>query len=112
MSAPIKNFTLDQGSGFERQLTWRDARKQPVRLTDWLVEMLILRDGSDEPLLTLTPENGGIVLDRPAGKIKFRLSDAQTSALNHDSVRYVLNVQAPGQFPQRLLRGRMTIVRD
>lgn len=111
MSAPIKNFTLDQGAGFSRQLTWLDARKRPVQLVGWTFEMPLVNDQTNQVLLTLTPENGGLVIDPLAGKIKFQLSDAQTAALDCECVRYMLNYQAPGNFKQRLLQGRITINR-
>ena len=81
MTAPIYNFTIMQGSTFQRIITKKDASGTPVNLTGYTARMQARNDLNSAVVLDLTTENGGIVLGGVAGTIELNITATATASL-------------------------------
>ena len=81
MAAAKLNLTIEQGTTFEKRLTWRDKNKRLVPLTGYSARMQIRTSvSSTEVILELSTSNNRIVLGT-AGTIDLKLTPTETSAL-------------------------------
>lgn len=75
---PVKHpITLYENTDHEDSLRFRDKYKNIVNLTGFTARMEIRTDVEDDgdPILLLTTENGGLVIDADLGKITIVISD-------------------------------------
>lgn len=107
MPAAKLNLTIEQGTTFEKSLTWRDKNKRPVPLTGYTARMQIRPSvTSAEVILELSTENGRIVLGT-GGVIKLVLTPAMTGSLK--SGVYDLELTDPLGRVIRLVEGKVTV---
>lgn len=112
---PFKDsITIYQGATFDVLRTWKTGTPAvPVDLTGCTARMHV-RAKQDAPtaLITLTTENGGIVLGGALGTVRRLLTPEATAALNPADFRtavYDLEVVFPGGQVRRLLAGGVTV---
>jgi hypothetical protein len=103
------DFALPIGSFYELPLTW-SAYEEPESLTDFtgataVIEIRELNE-TGVIVLTLTTENGGIVIDETEMKAVFDVES--TAGLRNVRHRYFWRVTMPGQEQQTLLKGVVT----
>jgi hypothetical protein len=112
MAAPagIYNIIADQGSTFSRQLTWNDSTGSPVNLTGYTARMDVRSsiDAVGAATLSLTTENGRIVLGGSAGTINLSAEATATQAVEAGNYVYDLELVS-GSTVTRLVQGSFTL---
>lgn len=108
---PLK---IDQGSTFDKLVTWKaGTNPAPVNLTGCTARAQIRADvDSATVLLSMTTENGRIQLGGAAGTIRILLSATETAALNFDSAVYDLEIVWPDGRVERKMRGSVVVSRE
>jgi hypothetical protein len=113
------NFSVRRGSTLRRTITWYsvpvwlDAEETeldtdnstPVDLTGYTARMQVRDCKTEEQVLELTTENGGLTLGNADGTITFFVSDADTNLTQSDRCLYDLELVAPGGDVAPLLAG-------
>lgn len=103
------NFNIDQGTTWNRTITWTDSNNDPIDLSGYTARMKLKRQkGSATADLTLTTENDGIAIDALNGAITLSLSPIQTAGLDSSYV-YDLEVVSGAGDVTRLLQGRIIV---
>jgi len=112
MAAPagIYNIIADQGSTFTRQLTWNDSAGSPVNLTGYTARMDVRTSigAAGAASLSLTTENGRIVLGGSAGTINLSAEATATAAVEAGIYVYDLELVS-GSTVTRLVQGSFTL---
>ena len=112
MIIPAKlKLKIIQGATFPKVLRWIAPDKTtPIDLTGCTARMQV-RSEIESPtvLLELTTENGGIVIDGPAGKLTLRISPAATAAIAWESGVWDLEVVHPNGDVTRLAQGAISV---
>lgn len=113
MTAGQWSFALEEGSTFERSMTW-SISDAPVDLTGYTARLQVRATRSpDSPvLLELTTENGGITLGDVDGTIALLVTDEQTALLDFRAARYDLKMIPPSGAERRLLEGTVRFSRE
>lgn len=106
------DFTVYKGATFSYTMTWKTDGCTPVDLSNMTAILEARAKLADaEPFMTLTTENGGIIIDAPeTGVFQLYLSAADTEDL--DAVKGVYDLQVnfnSGQDVGYLLQGKMTV---
>lgn len=110
MTAALRDFTIEQGATFSQPLLWRDSSNNPVNLTGYTARMQARRSKtSEEAVVDLTTENGGIVLGGATGRITLRIPAATTNTYTWLRAYYDLELVAPGGDVRRLLQGELNV---
>lgn len=110
MVAGSHDITIEQGATFKLNIIWRDPAEAPINLTGYTARMQVRqRYASDDPLLNLTTENGGITLGGVAGTIAVVASAAATADISVRAGVYDLEVVSAGGEVTRLIQGCVTI---
>jgi hypothetical protein len=92
---------------------WKDPNQQPINLVGYTARMHVRESfDSEEILIDLTTENGGIVLDPPAGGIELRFVPEHTIGAFWTSARYDLELVSSGGEVTRLLKGKFKLLRE
>lgn len=85
----------------------------PLDLTGYTARMQIRQSiGSPQPLLELTTEDGGIIIDAATGTVERRIDAAATAALTWTQGVYDLELVDPDGFTTRLAQGSVTVERE
>jgi hypothetical protein len=93
MPAGIYNIQADQGSTLLRTLTWKNANGTPINLTNYTARMQVRKNLSDAvAVLSLSTQNGGIVLGGALGTIDLIVSDTQMALIEQGSYLYDLEM--------------------
>lgn len=112
MTTPAKlKLKIIQGATFRRLLVWLAPDKiTPIDLSGCTARMQV-RSEVESPtvLLELTTENGGIVIDGPAGKLILHLPPAATTAISWESGVWDLEVVHPNGDVTRLAQGSISV---
>jgi hypothetical protein len=109
MTAGIYNFTIDQGSVWDLEITYQDPNGVPINLTGFTAKMQLRTDyNSPTADLTLTTGGGGIVITGATGVVDISASAAQTGALAPAFYVYDLELIS-GTNISRLIQGQITI---
>jgi hypothetical protein len=108
--AGIYNIIADQGATFTRQLTWNDSAGSAVNLTGYTARMDVRTsiDAAGAAVLSLTTENGRIVLGGSAGTINLTAEATATQAVESGNYVYDLEVVS-GSTVTRLIQGSFTL---
>ena len=108
--AGIYNIIADQGATFTRQLTWNDSSGSAVDLTGYTARMQVRTsiDAAGAATLSLTTENGRIVLGGTAGTIMLSAEATATQAVTAGSYVYDLELVS-GSTVTRLVQGSFTL---
>jgi hypothetical protein len=118
MAAFKLNLKIDQGASFARLVTWKTGDPAvatvPVDLTGCTARMQVRASvNSPTVLLSLTTENGGIVLGGTAGTVELCILTAeQTAALTWARGVYDLEIVYNPDNVRRLLHGTVTVSRE
>lgn len=106
------DLTIYQGSTFSQAFQWKTGNPPtPVNLTGYTARMQIREKlTSPTPIITLTTENGGIVItDAENGSFSLEISATDTAALSFKSAVYDLEFISPSGFVRRLFEGGVTL---
>jgi len=108
--AGIYNIIADQGSTFSRQLTWNDSNGSAVNLTGYTARMDVRTsiDAAGAAVLSLTTENGRIVLGGSAGTINLSAEATATQAIESGNYVYDLELVS-GSTVTRLVQGSFVL---
>jgi len=112
MSKPAKhNITIYQGATLRDVTTWKSGDPAvPVDLTGCTARMQVRQKvESTDVLLSLTTENGGIILGGTAGTVTIYLSATATAALTWKSGVYDLEIEFGTGDVRRLLAGAVVV---
>jgi hypothetical protein len=111
VNGPLGRFAIKQGEGVTRELFWKnDADDTPVDLTGFTAKMQARKTADTDAVLTLTTENGGIVLGGTTGKITLVFDDAATAVISAGFYLYDLFLLFNDN-PTCFLEGRIEITR-
>lgn len=108
------NFTVQQGSTWRNVFTFyqTDISGAVVNLTNYTAALTVKDKPSDSTsLVSLTSDNGGVVLGGTAGTITVLQTATQTNAYAWANGEYTLTLTAPGGDTNTLLFGTVTIER-
>lgn len=110
MAASYHDFTIDQGSTFQRTLTWKDSDGTPIDLTEFTARMQIRRTlRSEEVLVEMTTENGYIELGGAEGTIMLTIPADVTKELVVTRGVYDIELESVDGIVTRLLQGCVII---
>jgi hypothetical protein len=110
MAAKYK-ITILQGETFDKTIVWKSGDPSNlVNLTGYTARMQIRKKYGDAVvLLSLTTENGKIILGGTAGTIQLLLSATDTSAIDWVAGVYDLELVSSGGVVKRLLYGTVKV---
>lgn len=109
MTAGIFNFTVDQGSVFDLEITYEDPNGVPINLTGFTAKMQLRKEyNSVIADLTLTTGGGGIVITGATGVVDVAITAAQTGTLEPTFYVYDLELIS-GSNISRLIQGQITV---
>jgi hypothetical protein len=103
------DFTVFAGTTFRREFRWRPGGLTGQNFTGWTASLRI-GPARGEPLVELTDGNG--VTLAADGVITVGMSPTTTRSLDAGAYSYVLDLTDDLGTVLRLLRGRMTVVRE
>lgn len=111
MTAGTYDILIEQGATFRFPLVWKDPLGALYDLTGYTARMQVRKTAAtaDPPMLTLTTENGGIVLGGAAGTITITASATATAALTGQQAVYDIELINPSGEVDRLLMGAVEI---
>jgi hypothetical protein len=114
MVAAVRDIIVEQGATFSLQITsWKDENGTVIDLTGYTARLQMRTAYSSvDAFLTLTTENGGIVLGGGSGSISISASAAATAAIKQSKGVYDLEMIAPSGFITRLIQGDVTISKE
>ena len=117
MIAGNYNILCQQGSSFARVIAVEQPRtpteQNPAEyeaypLTNYTARMQVRRTINEDPMITLTTENGRITINGAAGLISLSISAADTAALESSGV-YDLEIISSGGLVSRVIQGTFTL---
>ena len=123
MAAGKYSFTLEQGSTFERQLTYQDSNGVPIDLTSYSARMQIRPSpGSATLYLTLSsslqPDGTGLNMNgltgvnpTTSGTIGIVISAATSSLLTFDEAAYDLEIYS-ASYASRIIEGKVKLSKE
>lgn len=117
MAASKLKLTIEQGATFRKTLTWKAGTPAvPVDLTGCTARMHIRAVITDAvPLLSLTTENGRIILGGAAGTIALYIPASVTEGITWLAAVYDLEIvmpAAPEPDVRRLLYGQIVVTQE
>jgi len=115
--ASIYNFTIDQGSKFQRLMTWKDENKVIIDLTGYTARLEAkVNVGDTTKVLNMTTVNLQIVLlpGLVADHIELVLKATVTDDLDFHAANYNLEMIPPSGEDDvtRLLQGRVNLNKE
>lgn len=81
---------IKQGDTYYLQMLWEDSEGVPVDVTGCTARMQLRKDYGSPILLSLTTENGGIVLS--LGKIEIKIDAEDTAKLREQRMKFDLEI--------------------
>jgi hypothetical protein len=108
MKAGVYDLTVEQGTTWSIQITWKDEDEDPINLTGYTARMHIRPNQKSTTKVELTTENGRIALGGAAGTITLTIPVTETRKLTQDGI-YDLEVISGGGLVTRLLEGRVDV---
>lgn len=109
MIAGIHNFTIDQGATWTRVVELQNPDETAYNLTGHTARMHLRREvTSTTIIISLTTENGRIVLGGAAGTITLLLTDELTATIPYDCV-YDLEIVSNAGEVFRVIRGAVRL---
>jgi len=112
MGAGTYHFSMEQGSTFNRSITYKDSNGSPIDLSGYTARMQLRRNIDDaSAIIELTTSNGRISLGGSAGTVALTIAAADTAALAPIEGVYDLEL-VTGDTVEKLLAGTFTIQRE
>ena len=129
MAAGIYNFTIEQGTTFQRTFKYKDASGDPLDLTNHSVRMQIRSDKADKTTSFLHEFGSGsefslqgsgglfIVSSSAAGiteldQFTLFISASTTETMSFESAIYDIEIEDTGSIVTRLLQGKIKISKE
>lgn len=114
MSAPagLYNIVADQGSTLSRVIYYKDPAKKPIQFNGYKARMQVRHTfESDQVVLELTTENGGIELGATDGSIALYVTDDVMVEIPEGIYVYDLELLAPSAdlFVYKILQGNFAV---
>lgn len=117
MSAGKHNLSCDQGSTFERSITWKDSSGTAVNVANYNARMDVRFAPTKEAdlVLQLTQSNGRLTraANVALGKFNIVVSALDTATLTPATYYYDLEVFTVGEtepvYVKRLIQGKFTV---
>lgn len=110
MSATRYDFTIEQGATFSLTFRWKDTAGNIINLSGFTARAQFrYAKLDDQILLSMTTENGRIVLGGAAGTIEILLDAATTAAIDWTSARYDIELEDSAGFVTRLVEGKVKV---
>jgi hypothetical protein len=115
MLASKYNITVEAGATYRKKITWKTANRAAVNLTGASARMHIRKSVSDSTILvSLTTDNGGLVLGGVLGTIEIVILDNQTDTLVNGvydiEIVHPLGANQTRNDVTRLLYGTVTVL--
>lgn len=111
--AAIANIEIEQGSTFNKTLTYKDSNDVAIDLTGYTARMQIRSKITDATFIDeLTTGNGRIVLGGAAGTIQLIFSDAVTAAYTFDTALYDLELIDGSSNVSKLMKGKIILIKE
>ena len=109
MSAGTYKIWCEQGATFNLFFTWQDSNGTPYNLTNMTARMQV-RESKKSPtaIITLTSQNGDIILGGTAGTISVNIAASQTANLIPAQYVYDLEV-VNSAIVTRLIEGAFVV---
>jgi hypothetical protein len=111
MNAGVYNIIIEQGATFELNLEWEFDDGSPVDLTGYQGARMQVRKNfrSLDPVLSLTSDDGDIVLGTTDGTISVKASPQATATIDIPCGVYDLELVDPNGEVVRLIQGQAYI---
>lgn len=110
-----KKNACEQGATFRREFLWKEksvgaTEATPIDLTSYTARMQVrTTHKSENTIISITTENGGIVLGGPLGTVNLYMSAIQTAALPAREYVYDVELIAPTGDVIRLVEGTFEV---
>lgn len=111
MPAANYDFEIEQGATLSKTFVWKDSTGWPIPLTDYTAKLQVRKNATSDALMTLSTEAGTIVIE-PKGKVRLKLSAAETSAIAWTRGKYALELTSPDGDVTRLVSGEITVSKE
>lgn len=95
MPAGVHNITIDQGAVYNLNLVYKDALGVPINLTGYKARMQIKKRFSGDALVSLTSDDGDIVLGGALGSINAKITAEISGGLTIKQGVYDLELVPP-----------------
>jgi hypothetical protein len=105
MTAGTYNFTIEQGTDLVIPIECRDGSGDLVDLTGCSAAMMIRRSHDDDPIVSLTSDDG---IELGDGTITIGIDSTVTDGLTSGTAVYDLKIFDSLGNPERLLQGTIT----
>ncbi len=116
MPAGKYNMTIEQGTKFSRDFTWKNADRTPVNISGYSFRMMARHRHDDAlPIISLStfePPGGISIVDGPNGRFRISLTQGQTTALGFNEAIYDLEATPPGDETIRILEGKINLSKE
>lgn len=104
------NFTLFQGSTFEKEITWKDSAGTIIPISGYSARMQIRKSYDSVSFLSeLTVLNGKVTVDSLNNKFILSIPDSETSTFTPGVYVYDFETISPTGKVKKLLKGKITI---
>jgi len=112
MPAATYDIVIEQGSTYQKTITWKDSSGDPVDITNFTARMQIRsRKSSTSTLLSIT-EADYITLGGTAGTVAISIPAATTAALDFRRAVYDLELVSSGGIVYRLIEGTVELSKE
>lgn len=115
MGAGIYNFSIEQGSDFERIVTYKTSAGVVIPVNGYHASLKIRKSwDSSNPLLELTDiDDHGIVVGDEAGTFTITITAAQSAALDFEIAVYDLEITVPVTLKvYKLIKGQVNLLKE
>lgn len=109
MTAKTQNITIEQGADFDEPFYVTDASGDPEDITGASAAMQIRRAVGDDVLITLSTDDGTLVIDGDAGTITPAIDEETTSDLTPGLYVYDLKMLTADGHTRRTHQGNVLV---
>ncbi len=111
MSAGTYNTIIDQGADWFLNIVYENPNGTPINITNYSAALQVRTSPlAKTSVLTLTTQNGGLVITGALGKIAAHATAAQTSTITNGKYAYDLEITAPiSNVVTRLIQGTIQV---
>lgn len=109
MPAGTYNTVIDQGADWFLNFTYENPNGTPINITGYTAALQVRTSPlAKTAVLTLTTENGGLVISGNQGRIEAHATATQTSAITNGKYAYDLEITGSGVVT-RLVQGTIQV---
>lgn len=111
--AGIYDITIEQGTNFSLNLTYKDSAQAPIDLTGYTAKMQMRPFASSARVFfERSTTNGTISLGGAAGTVLITATAEETAALNFLNAVYDIELYSPIDTTIRLLQGKVIMSQE